>query len=87
MKEQLEKIKAQAMQALESVSDLKLLDELRVKYLGKKGELTAVLRGMARFHRRSGQRSVRWRIRCESRLRKNCKAKSTSFRQSCKTKS
>ena len=46
MKEQLEKIKAQAMQALESVSDLKLLDELRVKYLGKKGELTAVLRGM-----------------------------------------
>ena len=46
MKDQLEKIKAQAMQALESVSDLKLLDELRVKYLGKKGELTAVLRGM-----------------------------------------
>lgn len=46
MKDQLEKIKAQAMQALESVSDLKPLDELRVKYLGKKGELTAVLRGM-----------------------------------------
>ena len=46
MKDQLEKIKAQAMQALESDSDLKLLDELRVKYLGKKGELTAVLRGM-----------------------------------------
>lgn len=46
MKDQLEKIKAQAMQALESVSDLKLLDELRIKYLGKKGELTAVLRGM-----------------------------------------
>lgn len=46
MKDQLEKIKAQAMQALEFASDLKLLDELRVKYLGKKGELTAVLRGM-----------------------------------------
>ena len=46
MKDQLEKIKAQAMQALESVSDLKLLDELRVKYLGKKGALPAELRGM-----------------------------------------
>lgn len=46
MKDQLEKIKAQAVQALESISDLKLLDEVRVKYLGKKGELTAVLRGM-----------------------------------------
>lgn len=46
MKDQLEKIKSQAVQALESINDLKLLDEVRVKYLGKKGELTAVLRGM-----------------------------------------
>lgn len=46
MKNRLENIKAQAIAALESVSDLKLLDEVRVKYLGKKGELTALLRGM-----------------------------------------
>ncbi len=36
MKDQLEKSRKQAMQALESVSDLKPLDELRVKYLGKR---------------------------------------------------
>ncbi len=46
MKEKLENIRVQAMAALENVNDLKLADELRVKYLGKKGELTGVLRGM-----------------------------------------
>lgn len=46
MKQQLENIKSAAMQELENASDLKTLDELRVKYLGKKGELTAILRGM-----------------------------------------
>ena len=46
MKEQLAKIKAEALSALESVKDVASLDELRVKYLGKKGELTAVLKQM-----------------------------------------
>lgn len=46
MKEKLEKIKEQAIDALESENALKGLEKLRVKYLGKKGELTAVLRGM-----------------------------------------
>lgn len=46
MKDRLEKIKAEALSALEGVSELKMLDDIRVKYLGKKGELTAVLRGM-----------------------------------------
>ena len=46
MKEQLSKIRAEALSALESVSDSRQLDELRVKYLGKKGELTAVLKQM-----------------------------------------
>lgn len=46
MKERLEQIKAQAAQALENIADLKALDEVRVKFLGKKGELTGVLRGM-----------------------------------------
>ena len=44
MKEQLAKIRAEALSALECVKDSAALDELRVKYLGKKGELTAVLK-------------------------------------------
>ena len=47
MRETLEKIKAEAMAALESPSAQ--IEELRIKYLGKKGELTAVLRGMGKL--------------------------------------
>ncbi len=46
MKEMLEKIKSEAAAAIEAAADLKALDDIRVKYLGKKGEITAVLRGM-----------------------------------------
>lgn len=46
MKETLEKIKLQSVKELESVQSQKQLEELRIKYLGKKGELTQVLRGM-----------------------------------------
>lgn len=44
MRETLERIKAEAIEALSSPSAR--IEELRIKYLGKKGELTAVLRGM-----------------------------------------
>lgn len=46
MREQLNNIKAQAEKALSSVLSIQELESIRVKYLGKKGELTAVLRGM-----------------------------------------
>lgn len=46
MKDKLKQIKEQAIQALDSTSVLKELEDIRVKFLGKKGELTAVLRGM-----------------------------------------
>ena len=46
MKEQLEQIRTNATSKIEQAQDAKSLDEVRVKYLGKKGELTAVLRGM-----------------------------------------
>ena len=49
MKEQLTKIRAEALAAFEGVKDSAALDELRVKYLGKKGELTAVLKQMGRL--------------------------------------
>ena len=46
MKTALENIKSTALSALEHVQDLKELDALRVKFLGKKGELTAILKQM-----------------------------------------
>ena len=46
MKEQIEKISQSAKQDIANVKDAKELNDLKVKYLGKKGELTAVLRGM-----------------------------------------
>ena len=46
LKEALEKIEEQAGAELASVSDAKQLEEIRVKFLGKKGELTAILKQM-----------------------------------------
>jgi phenylalanyl-tRNA synthetase alpha chain len=46
MRDKLEKIKLESTSELESVNSLQQLEELRIKYLGKKGELTQVLRGM-----------------------------------------
>ncbi|WP_295617560.1 phenylalanine--tRNA ligase subunit alpha [uncultured Intestinimonas sp.] len=46
MKEQLAQIRAAALTAFEAAGDSAALDALRVKYLGKKGELTAVLKQM-----------------------------------------
>ena len=46
MKEKLEKIKESALEELESCNDKKVLGEIKVKYLGKQGELTSILRGM-----------------------------------------
>lgn len=46
MKDRLKEIKDKAIKNIREVSDLKKLDEIRVGVLGKKGELTSVLRGM-----------------------------------------
>ncbi len=46
MKEQIEKIRQNATEEISQVKDAKQLNDIRVKYLGKKGELTALLRGM-----------------------------------------
>ena len=43
MKEQLQKIQQQAIADLDAATTPAALEELRVRYLGKKGELTAVL--------------------------------------------
>ena len=46
MKDQIEQIKQTAIEEIKKSSDLKTLGETKVKFLGKKGELTSVLRGM-----------------------------------------
>ena len=49
MKEQLELIKQNALAALDAAENTATLDEQRVKWLGKKGELTAVLKMMGKL--------------------------------------
>ena len=46
MKEEIKKIEENAITELNNCNELKELEELRVKYLGKKGELTALLKMM-----------------------------------------
>ncbi len=49
MKEQLAEIRAKALEAFASAQNLEELDALRVQFLGKKGELTAVLKMMGKL--------------------------------------
>ena len=49
MKEKLEALKAQALEELAAVTSLDALKDLRVKYLGKKGPMTEILRGMGKL--------------------------------------
>lgn len=46
MKEEIENLKKQVLEELANSKSSKELNDLRVKYLGKKGELTGLLRGM-----------------------------------------
>ena len=47
MKEKITKIEKEAKEALEKIVDKQTLNELKIKYLGKKSELTNVLKDMA----------------------------------------
>ena len=72
MKEQLEKIKVSAMEALDAASTPAALEELRVKLLGKKGELTAVLKQMGKLRAEArpimGQLATSVRAQIEEKL-------------------
>ncbi len=46
---QLSDLKADALSAIASANDLESLEQLRVQYLGKKGQLSQVLRGMGKL--------------------------------------
>lgn len=49
MKEKLEALVKEATEAIEKSEDLKNLDELRVKYLGKKGEITSLKKNISKL--------------------------------------
>lgn len=49
MKQQLEEIEVKAKEALSSCADTKVLEDLRIKFLGKKGELTGILKQMGKL--------------------------------------
>ena len=49
MREQLAKIRSEALAAFDAAADSAALDALRVQYLGKKGELTGVLKMMGKL--------------------------------------
>ncbi len=49
MKQKLEEIRAAVQGALAEAKDMDALEQIRIKYLGKKGELTAVLKGMGKL--------------------------------------
>lgn len=46
MQEKLEQLKKEAVESMENASSSAVLEELRVKYLGKKGELTNILKSL-----------------------------------------
>ena len=46
MEEQIRKIKQESIEKIKTIKNLKELADEKVKYLGKKGELTTILRGM-----------------------------------------
>ena len=49
MREQLEQLRAAALRAVEESVDLGALEETRVRFLGKKGEITGILKQMGRL--------------------------------------
>ena len=46
MKDKLEQIRAAALEVLEKATDINALEEARIKFLGKKGEMTAAMKEM-----------------------------------------
>jgi phenylalanyl-tRNA synthetase alpha chain len=47
MKEQLEALCKSALEEIAAIGDLRLLEEARVRFLGRKGRITEILRGLS----------------------------------------
>ena len=90
MKEQLEKVKQDALAALAAAKETVDLENIRVKYLGKKGELTALLKQMGKLSAEErpvmGQLANEVRAELEERASKpeDKSWRRSSWRPSCK---
>ena len=49
MEQELQRIKEVALTAIKAATDQQALQDVRVKYLGKKGEVTALLKGLGKL--------------------------------------
>ena len=82
MKEQLAQIKQRAMDELNACKTVKELEDLRVKVLGKKGELTGILKQMGKLS--AEERPVIGQLANE--VRQDLEEKMEAFKASLKEK-
>lgn len=47
--EQLESLRTQALEAIDNADDLKLLEQIRVDFLGKKGQISGLMKGLGKL--------------------------------------
>ena len=80
MKERLQELAENARKRIEESEGLDKLNDVRVAYLGKKGELTAILKGMMSL-RRSVRRLVSLSMRQEQKSRSFWKLPGKSLRK------
>ncbi len=57
--ENLDALVSQALEAVQSAEDINALEQIRVQYLGKKGELTQVMKTLGICRPKSVRKSVR----------------------------
>ena len=85
MEQKLQYIQARAMEEMSGAGSLEDLNEVRIRYLGKKGELTGVLRGMAGLSSeerpRIGQIANSVRAEIEARLEERMSQLKDSLRE------
>ena len=77
MKENLEKIKSESIIEIDRIESIQQLEEVRIKYLGKKGKLTQLLRGMGQLS--SEERPIIGQLANEIRDRINEKIEETAY--------
>ena len=87
MKDRLEQIKKDALAQIEAADALEKLNDVKVKYLGKKGELTAVLKSMKDVAPEDRRKSDRWSMRRERSSKRCWKRQKRRWRKRSERKS
>ena len=58
MQDQLEQIRTEALAEMQEVETLETLEKLRIKYFGRKGLFTDVMKGMGSYRKNTNRLSV-----------------------------